>query len=247
MKKKSGSPLEGKVALVTGGGIRLGRAIALALAEAGASVAVHAASSAKEAREVARLAGGDARAFTADLREPEQIARLFDEVDDAFGRLDLLVNNAGVFEKLPAADLTLERWRRMFSINVEAALLCSQAARLRMLPNGGGAIVNLADIAAARPWRGYAHYSASKAALVALTKSLAIEWAPEIRVNAVAPGAVLPPESSTQRELEKLAAGVPLGRLGDAGDVARAVLYLATEPYVTGVVLPVDGGRSLLR
>lgn len=242
--------LAGKRALVTGAGVRLGRAIALALGECGAHVAVHYHHSVAGAQQVeARIHALGADAFTvgADLSSEEGTVRMFDRVDAVFGgKLDVLVNSAGIFERVELADMTAERWQRMFRVNVESALHASLLARERMLAAGGGAIVNVTDIAAERPWRGYAHYSASKAALVALTKSLALEWAPEIRVNAVSPGAVLPPDSTSPEELAALAANVPQKRLGAPEDVAQTVAFLAAGPsYLTGQIVAVDGGRSI--
>ena len=174
---------------------------------------------------------------------------MFEQLDGKFaGKLDVLVNSAGVMERVAAADLVAERWQRMFALNVEAPLWCSQAARMRMLANAapGGSIVNVTDISAERPWRGYAHYCASKAALVSLTKTLALEWAPDIRVNAVAPGAVMLPEGTSPEEVARLEAAIPAKRLGSAEDVAETVVFLAGGPaYVTGQVIAVDGGRSI--
>lgn len=241
--------LAGKSALVTGAGIRLGRAIALALAGAGANVAVHHHRSEDGAAEVERsirALGRDAFAVRADLSDEAQVARMFEKIDERFAGLDLLVNAAGIFERVAAENITGAQWTRMFRINVESALHCSIAARSRMLARGGGAIVNVTDIAAERPWRGYAHYCASKAALVSLTKSLALEWAPQIRVNAVSPGAVLPPETMKADELEALAAAVPQKRLGTPEDVAETVAFLCAGPaYLTGQIVAVDGGRSI--
>jgi len=244
--------LIGKRALVTGAGVRLGKAIALALADAGAWVAVHHHRSVAGAQQVVSriTAGGrDAFAVRADLSQPEDVERMFEQLDAKFaGSLDILVNSAGIMEKIAAADLTAERWQRMFAVNVESALTCSQLARTRMLANKqpGGSIVNVTDISAERPWRGYAHYCASKAALLSLTKSLALEWAPEIRVNAIAPGAVLLPEGSSAEEVARLEAAIPAGRLGAPEDVAETAVFLAGGPaYVTGQVIAVDGGRSI--
>lgn len=227
--------------------MRVGRAIALALGDAGFAVAVHHFGSGTEAKETAKRLGSGSFAVRADVGEPEEVERMFSLVEDRFeGRLDVLVNSAGIFQRTPAADLTPTMWRRMFAINVEGALWCAQAARPLLLAAGGGAIVNVTDISAERPWRGYAHYCASKAALVSLTKSLALEWAPQIRVNAVAPGAVLPPERTTREEKRRLIEAIPAKRLGSPEDVARSVLFLADGPeYVTGQVLAVDGGRSI--
>lgn len=244
--------LRGKTALVTGAGVRLGKAIALALADAGASVAVHHHQSVAGAQQVVAkitASGRDAFSVRGDLSQPDDVQRMFEQVDAKFGgRLDILVNSAGVMEKIAAIDLTPERWQRMFAINVESALLCSQAARPRMLANTtpGGSIVNVTDISAERPWRGYTHYCASKAALLSLTKSLALEWAPDIRVNAVAPGAVLLPDGTTPDEIARLESVIPAGRLGTPEDVAETAVFLAGGPrYVTGQVVAVDGGRSI--
>jgi pteridine reductase len=244
--------LAGKKALVTGAGVRLGKAIALALADAGAWVAVHHHRSVAGAQQtVAKItaAGRDAFSVRADLTQPDDVERMFEQIDAKLGGgLDILVNSAGVMERVDAADVTPERWQRMFALNVESALWCSQQARTRMLANAapGGAIVNVTDISARRPWRGYAHYCASKAALESLTHSLALEWAPDIRVNAVAPGAVLLPDASTPEEAARLQSTIPAGRLGTPEDVAETVVFLAGGPkYVTGQVIAVDGGRSL--
>lgn len=227
--------------------MRVGRAIAVALGDAGYAVAVHHFGSGSEAKEAAKKLGDGSFTVRADLGEPEEVERMFSVVEDRFeGRLDLLVNSAGIFQRAPAADLTPAMWRRMFAINVEGAMWCAQAARPLLLAAGGGAIVNVTDISAERPWRGYAHYCASKAALASLTKSLALEWAPQIRVNAIAPGAVLPPDQTTREERRRLEAAIPAKRLGSPEDVARAVLFFAEGPaYVTGQVLAVDGGRSI--
>ena len=239
--------MTGKRALVTGGAVRVGRAIALALGDAGFTVAVHHFGSGAEAKETVKELGRGSFTVRADVGEPEEVERMFTVVEDRFdGKLDVLVSSAGIFQRVPAADLTPAMWQRMFAINVEGALWCAQAARPLLLAAGGGAIVNVTDISADRPWRGYAHYCASKAALVSLTKSLALEWAPEIRVNAVAPGAVLPPERTTKEEKKRLTEAIPAKRLGSPEDVARTVVFLADGPqYVTGQVIAVDGGRSI--
>lgn len=245
----SARPLEGKRALVTGGGTRLGRAIALALGEAGCAVAVHHHTSVAGAQQVVSkitASGRDAFAVRADLSAYDDCERMFEAVDAKFeGKLDILVSSAGIFEKTPVEEITPSRWQWMFQVNVEAALWCGQLARTRMQKTGGGSIVNVVDVSAERPWAGYAHYCASKAALLSLTRSMAIEWAPEIRVNAVAPGAVLPPESMSDEEKAKLAAAIPQKRLGDPADVADTVLFLLAGPaFITGAVIAVDGGRS---
>jgi pteridine reductase len=242
--------LQGRVALVTGGGVRLGRAIALELAAAGAAVAVHYHSSAADAASVAeeiRAAGGQAAAFALDLARTEALPRLVEQVLTAFGRLDALVNNAGIFPHTPFADATEADWERVMGINLKAPFFLSQATARPMLAQGGGKIVHLADISAERPWSGYLPYCISKAGIVALTRGLARALAPTIQVNAVAPGTVLFPEEMPEEERERLLQQVPLRREGNPTDVARTVRFLLEgSDYITGAVIPVDGGRSVV-
>src|SRR6267378_5220702 len=213
-------------ALVTGAAKRLGRAIALELHRAGARVAVHYRESKKEAEEIAALLGGAPLIQGDQAREPERIVR---EASRALGGLDLLVCNAAQFEA-------------MLDSNLTGPFYLMQAA-LPMLRASRGSIVTLLDLCGTtQVWKGYAHYAASKAGLAALTRLLALEWAPEVRVNGVAPGAVLLPEGTDAASLAKR---IPLGRIGTPEDAARAVLFLAREPFITGEILTVDGGRSL--
>jgi len=240
--------LRGNVALVTGSTRRLGRAIARALAAAGCDVAVHHRRSAAEAEsavEELRSFGVAARSFQADLADLSQIGRLFTEVEAAFGRLDVLVNNAAVFERRPALEITQEDWERVLSLNLRAPFFCSQAAAHLMRRAGAGSIVNIADVAAFQAWPGYAHYCISKAGLVMATRALARALAPEVRVNAVAPGPVLPPEGLSGAESRELADMTALRRLGTPEDVAGTVLFLVRSDYITGETIVVDGGKIL--
>jgi pteridine reductase len=236
------------VALVTGGARRVGREIALALAGAGATVALHARTSAREARALAatlRRRGGRADVFLADLGDPAACGRLVDDVVSRFGRLDVLVNNAAVFHRTPADRPDAAAFDAHMSVNARAVYLLCGAAGRRM-GRRGGAIVNLACASAASPWTGWLPYSASKAAVVALTKGYAKALAPRVRVNAVAPGPVLRAPGSDERRNRIAAQKTVLGRWGDPRDVAAAVLFLVRDaPYTTGAVLPVDGGRHL--
>jgi len=241
--------MQARCALVTGGAVRVGRAISLALGEAGYDVAVHYASSAMAAAEVEAAVlecGRRAVKLQADLMDPEEAEGLVTRAIDELGRLDLLVNNAAIFPHAQPEEVSPEDWDRVFALNARAPFFCSRAAA-RVMPDAGGCIVNIADSGAGEGWPGYAPYVASKAALVSLTRSLARAWAPRIRVNAVAPGPVLLPESYDQEAREKAAARTALGRLGRAGDVAEAVLYLDRAKYVTGEVLFVDGGARLVQ
>ena len=225
----------------------MGRAISLALGEAGYDVAIHFASSATAASEVEaaiRNHGGRAATLEADLTQPREAEDLVSRTIDRLGGLDLLVNNAAIFPHARPEAVSIAEWDRVFELNARAPFLCSRAAAAEM-PEGGS-IVNIADSGADEGWPGYAPYLASKAALVSLTRSLARAWAPLIRVNAVAPGSVLLPDSFGPEERAEAAARTALKRVGGAEDVAGAVLYLDGAEYVTGEVLYVDGGARLI-
>jgi pteridine reductase len=242
------TPLRGRVALVTGAGRRLGRAMAVALGARGMRVAVHHHHSAEGARDTVeqiRRSGGEARTFAADLTSPDGPARLVDEVADAFGTLHVLVNSAAVMMRTPIGEVTPEQWDAMFALNLRAPFFASQAAARRMAD--GGAIVNIADLAALETWPAYVPHGISKAGVVQMTRALARTLAPRIRVNAIAPGVVLLPEGWDPATAERLASTTPLRRLGSPRDVVGAVLYLLEAEYVTGDLLVVDGGRHVRR
>jgi pteridine reductase len=223
-------------ALVTGAAKRVGRAIAVELHKSGARVAVHYRSSRAEAEETAAMLGGAPLVQGDQAREPERIVA---DAARALGGLDLLVCNAAEFEKAPAESLSRQRFEGMLAANLTGPFLLMQAA-LPWLRAARGSIVNLLDLCGtSQVWKGYAHYAAAKAGLAALTRLLALEWAPEVRVNAVAPGTVLSDQAADASKR------IPLGHIGTPEDVARAVLFLAREPYITGHILTVDGGRSL--
>lgn len=238
---------EGRRALVTGAGVRVGRAIALGLAKAGYDVIAHYHSSREGAEEVAATArriGRRAFAVQADLARPEEIDALFGRAGDELGGLELLVNSAAIFPYARPEDVTLALWDRVFALNTRAPFLCARAAAA-LMGREGGSIVNIVDIAAFEAWTGYVPYAATKAALVSLTRGLALAWAPRVRVNAVAPGPILLPEGTSEEEAEQIIALTALGRLGSPEDVVQAVLYLDAASYVTGEVLRVDGGTHL--
>jgi len=234
--------MHGKRALVTGAGTRVGRAIAEELHRAGALVAVHYHHSQREALEVSKLLG-DAPLVQGDqAKEP---ARIVEEAAKKLSGLDLLVCSAAQFEREPSESLPREKFEQMLAVNLVGPFYLMQAA-LPHLRKSRGAIVNLLDVCGtSQVWKGYAHYAASKAGLSTLTRLLTLEWAPEVRVNAVAPGVVLFPEELPKAEQERLVAKIPLGRAGTPQDVARAVLFLAGEPYITGQIVTVDGGRTV--
>jgi pteridine reductase len=244
--------LDGRLALVTGAGHRLGRAIALALAEAGADVLVHYRSSADLARRTAesvRALGREADLIAADLSVPADIDELFDAIEGAHGGLDVLVNSAASFESAPIEDIQAEAWDRVMAVNLRAPFLCiRRAAPLLRARAHPGAVVNIADLSGLVPWRGFAHHSVSKAGLIHLTKAAAKELGPRIRVNAVLPGPILPPpgESPDSEEWRRRGDRLPLGRTGDPADIGSAVVFLAASDYITGEALAVDGGEHLL-
>ena len=238
--------VDGRVALVTGAGTRVGRVIALALGKAGMRVGVHYARSERGAREVADqiiAAGSDARTLPGDLTDPATAPRLVEHTAKVFGGLDVLVNSAAVMMRTPVGEVLVEDWDAMFALNLRAPFFLSQAAARAM--GDSGVIVNIADLAAFETWKGYIPHSITKAGLVQMTRGLAHALAPRIRVNAVAPGSVLLPEGWTQEQADKLISTTPLGRLGSAEDVAQAVMYLICADYVTGETIIVDGGRHV--
>ena len=241
--------LSGKVALVTGGGRRLGASIARSLGAEGASVVVHYHMSATEAAETVgtiEKAGGKACAVQGDLRREADVRKVIATAKERFGRLDLLVCSAADFEQVPFAELELDVWEQMMRLNLTAPFLCAREA-LPMLREAEGQIIFVADIAGLQPWPGYAHYCVSKAGLLMLTKCLAVELAiDEIRVNAVAPGAVLFPDDYPDEDQRRVVARIPLKRAGEPEDVARTVTFLATgSKFITGQVIAVDGGRTV--
>lgn len=241
-----GERLRGRVALVTGGAVRLGRAISLALGREGCHVALHYHRSREAARATAaelRALGVEAAVVRGDLGDPAAVRRVVAEAVKAFGRLDLVVNNAGVFFPTPLPRITPARWDRLLNVNLRGPFLVSQAAAAVMRRARGGRIVNIGDVAGVRAWPGHIPYCVSKAGLLMLTRALALALAPRVQVNCVAPGAVLLPEGSPAGLKRRLRREVPMGRQGDPADVAAAVLFFATAPaYVTGQVLFVDGG-----
>lgn len=240
--------LRGRVALVTGGARRVGRAIALALAGRGVRLAVHYHASRSDAdivvREARDAGAADAFAIAADLRRVDAAERLVRDVVARFGALDVLVNSAAVMLRTPLPDVTVEQWDDIMALNLRAPFFCARAAAAAMRP-GGGAIVNIADLAGLESWPAYIPHGISKAGVIQMTGALARTLAPHIRVNAVAPGAVLLPESWSADDAARIARTTPLGRIGTPADVSQAVLYLLDADYVTGETLVVDGGRHV--
>lgn len=250
MSEKNSRSLAGKTALVTGAARRIGAVIATTLHEAGANVAIHFRGSRTEANILAdslnRERADSARLFHADLLSTGAPATLIAAVIDWAGRLDVLVNNASSFYATPVGSITEEHWDDLFGSNLKAPLFLSQAAspHLRV---ANGVIVNLVDVHAKRPLKNHPVYSSAKAGLAMLTRSLAKDLAPEIRVNGIAPGAILWPEDGMPDDVKETIIGqIPLARAGRPRDIAEAVLYLARDAqYVTGQILAIDGGRSV--
>ena len=233
-------------ALVTGAGRRIGRAIAVALGGRGMRVAVHYHGAEDGARETVRAieaAGGQGFTLRADLRDAGAPARLVAEAVDRLGSLDVLVNSAAVMIRTPFETVSETAWDEIFALNLRAPFFCAQAAAARM--REGAVIVNIADLAAFETWTGYIPHSASKAGIVHITRTLAKLLAPRIRVNAIAPGAVLLPDDWTDADARRLVETTPLARLGSPDDVTQAVLYLLDADYVTGQTIIVDGGRDV--
>ena len=244
-KSSTAESLLGRVALVTGGGRRLGAAISVGLAEAGADVGVHYAQSAAEAQETSETIGGLGRRgalLQADLRHMDQAQGLVRAALDTFGRLDLLVHAASPFEPAPFPDVTEAIWDNALDVTLKAAFFAAQAAA-PALAERSGCIVMLSDVAATAPYPSFIPHSVAKAGLDALTRALAVALAPRVRVNGVAPGVVLPPAWWDTERTERAAAGTLVGHIGTPQDIVRAILFLADSPYMTGQTIVVDGGK----
>jgi pteridine reductase len=242
--------MEGQTALITGGARRVGAAIARRLHQAGARVLVHYRDSEADAaalvKELNAARAGSAAAVKADLLAPVASRALIGAAMSAFGRLDVLVNNASSFYPVKVGEIEASHWEELMGSNLRAPLFLAQEAAPELAKNGG-AIVNIVDIHAERPLKGYAVYSVAKAGLAALTRSLALELAPKVRVNAVAPGAIAWPEDGQfdAAERSRILATTPLARTGTPEEIAQAVHFLATATFVTGQIVAVDGGRSI--
>jgi pteridine reductase len=239
-------PLQGQVALVTGGAKRIGRSIALRLAADGADIAVNYLSSKGEADELVgeiKAVGRKAVAVEGDVARKADVQRIFSTIQESFGRLDILVNNAGIFFEAKFEQLTEEQWDRILNTNLKSQFLCAQAAVPIMKRQGRGCIINISSLGGILAWPAFTHYCVSKAGVIMLTRCLARGLGPEIRVNSVAPGTIQFPDEAPDEDYIKR---VPLHRVGTGEDIAGAVSYLATAGFVTGQVIAVDGGRVLV-
>ena len=234
--------------MVTGGARRVGKAIALALAQSGARVIITFNSSADEAAitvaGIERL-GGQAIAVQCDQRDLAAIDRLFGRMRQEVDRLDILINNAAIMERKPALEISPDDWSRVMDTNLRGPFFLAQHAAQWMLTTGGGVIINIADLSALHPWPSYLTHTITKSGIVAMTQALALALAPSIRVNAVAPGMVLKPDEWSDERWAKLIAALPVQRGGTPEDVAEAVLYCVRSEFMTGQTIVIDGGRSL--
>jgi NAD(P)-dependent dehydrogenase (short-subunit alcohol dehydrogenase family) len=237
---------KGKTALVTGGAHRVGKAITLALARAGANVVINYHSSAGPAEETAaeaRALGVDALPLQADVADLDQVTAMVAAAQERFGAVDILVNAASLWKQTPFPTQDLTDWHRVTDILIDGSFFCANALAPTMLERGEGAIVNIVDLSAWQPWPGFTAHAVGKAALMALTRQLALELAPAVQVNAVAPGPVLPPPGYDEARAARIAAGTLKNRWGRPEDVADAVMFLIQSDYITGEVIVVDGGE----
>jgi pteridine reductase len=234
---------KGLKVLVTGGARRIGRAICLGLAEQGAHVAIHFHTSEEEAREVAGQCPGSVL-LQADLSDAGAADDLVQSAARALGGLDVLVNSASVYQARPALEIDEQHWRESLDINLTAPFFLAQSAGKLMRTAGRGLIVNLTDWAVQRPYPAYLAYYAAKAGLASLTAGLARTLAPEVRVNAIAPGAILPPEGADDAKIDAIRRAAPLLRMGGVESVVSTVMFLVGNDFVTGETITVDGGRS---
>ena len=236
------SELKGKVVLVTGGAKRIGRGIALRLAAEGARVLIHYGESEEAARKTAEECGG-APVFRANLEKVSEIEALFRRIEQQEGRLDCLVNNAARFTRFDPMDITEADWDFIHSVNLKSVFFCCQQGARLMRKSGGGRIVNISSLGGIRPWAEHAHYCASKAGVIMLTRALAKAFAPAITVISVAPGVI--PFGGTDERIDAMIRDTPARRAGTADEVADAVVYfLKAANFVTGQLLAVDGGLS---
>jgi NAD(P)-dependent dehydrogenase (short-subunit alcohol dehydrogenase family) len=239
--------LKGQVALVTGAGRRIGRHVALRLGHEGALVVVHYQHSRVEAEAVVTeiiAAGGEAFCQSADLTRHAEIETLFTAIEKRVGRLDILVNSAAVFSPTPLAETTEEQWDRILDSNLKAQFFCAQRAARMLRASGQGRIVNFASLGGLLAWPRFTAYSVSKAGVIMLTRCLARSLAPDVTVNAIAPGTISFPEDAPELA-EDYIRKAPLARTGTPDDIANAVMYLVQSAFVTGQILAIDGGRSI--
>lgn len=237
------SELTGKIVLVTGAAKRIGRGIALRLGREGARVLIHYSTSQKEAERTASECNA-AGLFRADMERVPEIERMFQEIEQQFGRIDGLVNNAARFTRFHPFDVTEADWDFIHSVNLKSVFFCCQQGGKLMRKNGGGRIVNISSLGGIRPWAEHVHYCASKAGVIMMTKALAKALAPDITVNSVAPGVI--PFGDLDARSEAMVQATPAQRPGTADEIADAVcFFLKATNFVTGQIMAIDGGLNL--
>jgi len=237
---------KGKTALITGGAVRVGKAITLALAEAGANVVINYNTSATDAERTcseARTIGVQALAVQADVGDLQQVEKMVAQAVEQFGGIDILINSASLWRQTPFPMKDYQDWHLVTNVLINGSLYCANTVAPHMLAKGEGVIVNIVDLAAFEPWHNFIAHCVGKAGLLALSRQLALELAPAVRVNAVAPGPVLPPPDYAEDKIARVAHRTLLNRWGTPEDVAEAVLYFVRAKYVTGDILFVDGGE----
>ena len=240
--------INGKTALITGGAHRVGKAITLGLAQKGANVVINFNTSAEPANQTAaeaRSMGVDSLVVQCDVSSHDQVNGMVASAVEQFGGIDILVNSASWFQKTPFPMEDFSDWFKVIDILIHGSMYCANALATMMKARGEGAIINIVDRSAWHPFHGFAAHSVGKAGLLAFTRQLAIELAPEVKVNAVSPGPVLPPPDYTDTQAERVAQGTLLKRWGTPKDVADAVLFLIESEYITGEVITVDGGEQI--
>ncbi len=241
--------IKDKVALITGAAVRVGKATTLALAEKGVNIAFTYLNDKEpwpETLAEIKARGVEAMALPLDVRQAEQPGACVEQVIERFDQIDILINNASVWLKAPFLEISLEQWDTALTVNLTGPFLCSQAVAPYMLKQKSGLIINITDLSAFQTWTGYAHHSAGKAGLVALTKVMAAELAPHVRVNAIAPGTVLLPDDASDEKKKWATENSLLKRIGSPEDVAKTVIFLAEMDFATGAVYFMDGGRALV-
>ena len=238
--------LKGKTALVTGGAHRVGKAITLALAKEGANVVINYRSSDKQAIDTAQEAaamGVETLVVQADISKLDQVKEMVRQTKEKFGSVDVFVNSASPFIQTPLPTSDYNQWHNVIDIIIHGSFYCANEIAPLMLEGGGGAMIFIVDLSALEPWPNFAAHSVSKAAMLALSKQLALELAPSVRVNAIAPGPVLPPPDYSEQKIKRTAQKTLLNRWGTAEDVAQTVVFLAKSDYITGDLIAVDGGE----
>lgn len=240
--------IQGRTALVTGSAIRVGREICRELARRGANIVVNYRSSAGPAAELVddlRSLGVDALAVQGDVSRSADVGRIGEEARRKFGKIDVLVNNASIYPRMPLAQTTEADWDESIAVNLKGPYLCCMEFGRRMVENGEGAIVNVTDWAVYRPYKDYLPYLTAKGGIIFMTRAFAVELAPQVRVNVIAPGPIQPPADLDEDERRRAASGTLVGHWGGGQEIAQAAAFLIEADFITGVTLPVDGGRLI--